>query len=79
MEVIIIAAQRRLLPRAQIRCRKQTKLRNAIQNMDSISKFDNTDKPMMNNKLSNTLDFILTGPGCHSDKKKRDEITQHSK
>ena len=39
-------------------------------------KSDNTDKPMVNNKLSNTIDYFLPGPICDSDKKMSDEITQ---
>ena len=37
-------------------------------NTDSISKSGNTDKPMINNKLSNTTDCFLPGPSCDSDK-----------
>ena len=45
-------------------------------NTDNISKSDNTDKPMVNNKLSNTINYFLLGPSCDSDKKKSAEITQ---
>ena len=43
---------------------------------DSISKSNNTDKPMVNNKLSNTIDYFLLGPNCDSDKKASSEIIQ---
>ena len=36
-------------------------------NTDSISKSNNTDKPTVNNKLSNTIDYFLPGPNCNSD------------
>ena len=45
-------------------------------NTDSILKSDNTDKPMVNNKLSNTIDYFLPGPSYDSDKKTSAEITQ---
>ena len=42
---------------------------------DSISESDNADKPMVNNKLSNTIDYFLPGPNCDSDKTVGAEIT----
>ena len=45
-------------------------------NPDSISKSDSTDKPIVNNKLSTTIDYFLPGPNCDSDKKTSAEITQ---
>ena len=47
--------------------------RKCYTNTDSTS---NTDKPMVNNTLSNTIDYFLTGPNCDSDRKKSAEITQ---
>ena len=44
--------------------------------MDSISKSDNADKPMVNNKLSDTTDYFLRGPICDSDRTVSAEITQ---
>ena len=41
----------------------------------SISKSDNKDKPSVNQKLSNTVDYFLPGPNCDGDKKKSVEIT----
>ena len=49
---------------------------NCYTNTDSISKSDNTDKPMVNNKLSNTKDYFLLGPNCDSDKKASAEIKE---
>ena len=45
-------------------------------NTDDISKSDNTEKPIVNNKLSNTIDYFLLGSNCDSAKKKSAEITQ---
>ena len=45
-------------------------------NTDCISKSDNADKPTVNSKLSNTVDYFLQGPSCGSDKKASAEITQ---
>ena len=45
-------------------------------NTDSISKSDNTDKPRVNNKLSNTIDYFLPRPNCDSGKRVSAEITQ---
>ena len=45
-------------------------------NTDSISKSDNTDKLMVNNKLSNAIDYFLPGPNCDNDKRVSTEITQ---
>ena len=45
-------------------------------NTDSISKSDNTDKPMVDNKVSNTIEYFLQGPSYVSDKKKSAEITK---
>ena len=38
-------------------------------NSISMSKSDNTEKPMVNNILSNTIDYFLPGPNGDSDKK----------
>ena len=43
---------------------------------ESISKSDSADKPMVTNKLSNTIDHFLPCPNCDSDKKASAEITQ---
>ena len=40
-----------------------------------ISKFNNTDKPTVNNKLSNTKDYFLLGPNLNSGKRASAEIT----
>ena len=48
-------------------------------NTDSISKFDNTGKPMVNNKLSNTIDYFPPGPNYNNDKRVSAEITQQLK
>ena len=45
-------------------------------NTDSISKSNNTDKPMVNNKSSNTTDYFLPGPNHDSDYRVSAEITQ---
>ena len=45
-------------------------------NTDSISKSDNPDKLMVDNKLSNTIDYFLPGPNWDIDKKVSAEITQ---
>ena len=42
----------------------------------SISKSDNTDKPMVKNKLSNTKDYFLHGSNHDNDKGVSAEITQ---
>ena len=47
-------------------------------NTDSISKSDIKDKPMVINKLSNTIDYFLPGPNCNSDNRVSAEITQQS-
>ena len=57
-------------------CRKHTELRNAIQAQTSISKFDNTDRPMVNNKLSNTSDYYLPFPSHDNCKRVSAEIIQ---
>ena len=55
---------------------KTNRTEKSYTNTDNISKSDNTDKPMVNNKLSNTIYCFFSGPSCDSDKKGSDEITQ---
>ena len=45
-------------------------------NTGSISKSDNADKPTVNDKLSNTIDYFFPGPNCDSDRTVSVEITQ---
>ena len=47
-----------------------------LYNTDSISKLDNTDKPMVKNKLSNTILYFLPGPNYDNDKRPSAEITE---
>ena len=55
---------------------KTNRAEKCYTNTDNISKFDNTDMSMVNNKLSNTIDYFLLGPSHSSDKKKSGDITQ---
>ena len=45
-------------------------------NTDSIAKSNNKDKPMVNNQLSNTVDYFLPMQNYDSDEKKSAEITE---
>ena len=45
-------------------------------NTDGISKSSNKNKPMVNNQLSNTVEYFFSGPSYNSDEKKSAEITQ---
>ena len=45
-------------------------------NTDSISKFENKDKPMVSDKEPNTTNYILPGPNRDNDKRVSDETTQ---
>ena len=55
---------------------KTNRTEKCYTNTDSILKSENTDKPKVNNKLSNTTDYFLPGRSCDSDKKIDSEITQ---
>ena len=41
-----------------------------------ISKSNNESKPMVNSRLSETIDYFFSGPSYDSDKKRSTEITQ---
>ena len=45
-------------------------------NTDSISKFDNEEKPMAIHKEPNTINYFLPGPNQDNDKRASAEITQ---
>ena len=45
-------------------------------NTDSISKYSNKSKPMVESRLSETINYFLSGPSYDSDKKRSTEITQ---
>ena len=45
-------------------------------NTDISLKSDNTDNPVVNNKLSNTVDYFLPGSNCDSGKKISTGITK---
>ena len=45
-------------------------------NPDSTSKSDNTEKSMVNNKLSNTTDYFLPGPNHDKNRRVSVKITQ---
>ena len=50
----------------------------SYKNTGSISKSNNKNKPMVNNKLPNTVEYFLLGPSCDIDKKRGTEITQQN-
>ena len=43
---------------------------------DSISKSNNKNKPIVNNQLSNTVEYIISVPSYDNDKKKSTKLTQ---
>ena len=52
---------------------------NKMQETDSISKSDNTKKTMVNNKLSNTVDYFFPGPYHDNNKRVSAKIMQQLK
>ena len=65
-------------PTAQREDTKQetNKAEKCYRNTDSISKYNNKDKSMVNNQLSNTVNYFIPGPNYDNDKKKSAEITE---
>ena len=59
-------------PTAQREVMKQetNRAEKCYTNTDSISKSNNKDKPTINNQLSYTVEYIISGPNYDSDEKK---------
>ena len=86
VEALITTVQTKPFPRAhgmsnnmQTWCKKQTEPRNTMQTKTAIQNLTKTNKPMVNNKLSNIIDYFLPGHNCKSDKRVNAEITQFPK
>ena len=73
---MIIAAQ--IGPTAQREDMKQEtdRAEKCYTDTDCISKFNNRNKPKVNNQLPNTIEYFLSGPSYEHDKKKSAKITQ---